>query len=41
MREQEMANQEQLTIDLLPQVAETNTPRSQDVAGECLLYYYY
>jgi DNA-binding NarL/FixJ family response regulator len=25
----------------LPQVAETNTPRSKDVAGECLLYYGY
>jgi len=25
----------------LPQVAETNTPRSMDVAGECLLYYEY
>ena len=22
----------------LPQVAETNTPRSMDVAGDCLLY---
>ncbi len=25
----------------LPQVAETNTPRSMDVAGECSLYYEY
>ena len=25
----------------LPQVAETNTPRSMDAAGECLLYYEY
>ena len=25
----------------LPQVAEANTPRLQDVAGECLLYYGY
>ena len=25
----------------LPQVAETNTPRSMDVAGECLLYHEY
>jgi hypothetical protein len=36
MQEQEMANQEQLAIDLLPQVAETNTPRPMDVAGEYL-----
>jgi hypothetical protein len=37
MQEQEMANQEQLAIDLLPRVAETNTPLPMDVAGECLL----
>lgn len=34
-----MANQEQLAIDLLPQVAEMNTPRLMDAAGECFLYY--
>jgi hypothetical protein len=32
-----MANQEQLAIDLLPQVAETKTPQALDVTGESLL----
>ena len=36
-QEQEMANQEQLAIDLLPQVAEKETPQTLDVIGERLL----
>ena len=27
------------TVNPLPQVAETNTPRLMDAVGECLLYY--
>jgi len=30
---------EVLAVWGLPQVAETNTPRLMDAAGECLLYY--
>ena len=29
----------QIPISLLPQVAETNTPRVMDATGTCLLYY--
>lgn len=36
-----MANQEQLEANLLPQVAEKNTPPTQDAPGEYLSYYEY